>query len=238
MWDWSLEPTASLYYTQNALEPLHAQFDYLKNTVSVYNDYFRSFKNYKLTAEIYDLNSKKISSQSKILNSIGEDSVLNNVLTLNFPKNITPVHFIKLLLFDEKGNEVANSFYWRSINKYEGSKTMTGPATAGFEPLEKMKATSLNTRYAVEKKDKTYSIDATIKNPTKRIAFFIQLQLLDKDGKPVRPSLYTDNFFSLLPGEGKHIIIETSQGSVPSSTLVVKGWNIEPQKYLFNNIEN
>ena len=44
MWDWSLEPTASLYHTQNALEPLHAQFDYLKNTVSVCNDYYQSFK--------------------------------------------------------------------------------------------------------------------------------------------------------------------------------------------------
>jgi hypothetical protein len=238
MWDWSLEPTASLYFTQNALEPLHAQFDYLKNTVSVYNDYFRSFKNYKLTAEIYDLNSKKISSQSKILSSIREDSVLNDVLTLSFPKNITPVHFIKLYLFDENDKEVASSFYWRSTNKYEGSKTMTGPATAGFEPLQTMKTTSVNTQYAVGKKNNTYSINANIKNPTKRITFFIQVELLDKGGKPVRPSFYTDNFFSLLPGESKHITIETNVDAVLSSTLLVKGWNIRPEKYLLNNIEN
>ena len=64
---------------------------------------------------------------------IGEDTVLNDVMTFQFAKKITPVHFIKLLLLDEKGNEVANSFYWRSTNKYEGSKTMTGPATAGFQ---------------------------------------------------------------------------------------------------------
>ena len=38
MWDWSSEPTASLYHTANSLEPLHAQFEYLKNTVSVVND--------------------------------------------------------------------------------------------------------------------------------------------------------------------------------------------------------
>ena len=51
MWDWSLEPTASLYHTANALEPLHVQFDYLKNTVSVINDYYKSFSNY--TVMIY-----------------------------------------------------------------------------------------------------------------------------------------------------------------------------------------
>jgi hypothetical protein len=115
---------------------------------------------------------------------------------------------------------------------------MTGPATAGFEPLQTMKITSLNTQYTVVKKDKTFSIDANIKNPTMRIAFFIQMELLDKNGKPVRPSFYTDNFFSLLPGESKHITIETNEDAVLSSTLVVKGWNIRPEKYLLNNIEN
>ncbi len=59
MWDWSLEPTAALYAAQNACEPLHPQFDYLKNTVSVVNDYYTSFNNYKVTAEVYDLNMKK-----------------------------------------------------------------------------------------------------------------------------------------------------------------------------------
>ena len=38
MWDWYLVPTAALYHTMHALEPVHVQFDYLKNTVSVYND--------------------------------------------------------------------------------------------------------------------------------------------------------------------------------------------------------
>lgn len=65
MWDYSLEPTASLYHTQNALEPLHAQFDYLKNTVSVYNDYYQAFKDYKVTAEVYDLNSKRYGAKAR-----------------------------------------------------------------------------------------------------------------------------------------------------------------------------
>ena len=59
MWDWSLEPTASLYHTANALEPLHVQFDYLKNTVSVVNDYYQEFEGYTVVAQVYDINSKK-----------------------------------------------------------------------------------------------------------------------------------------------------------------------------------
>ena len=53
MWDWSLEPTAALYAAANACEPLHPQFDYLKNTVSVVNDYYKSFKGYKDIAEVW-----------------------------------------------------------------------------------------------------------------------------------------------------------------------------------------
>ena len=41
-----------------------------------------------------------------------------------------------------------------------------------------------------------------------------QLQFLDKAGKPVRPSFYTDNFFSLLPGETKQVVIDTSVDKV------------------------
>lgn len=233
MWDWSLEPTASLYYTQNALEPLHAQFDYLKNTVSVYNDYFKFFSNYILTADVYDLNSKKVFSLSKMLNSIPEDAVLNDVLKLDFDRKITPVHFIKLCLYDDKGKEVASSFYWRSTDKYMGKETNTGPASGGFESLSTMKTSVLNTKCQVKKDAKSYSIELDIKNPSKMIAFFTQLQLLDKDKKPVRPSFYTDNFFSLLPGESKHITIETANkpSTQNSYTIVVKGWNVIPKQY-------
>lgn len=227
MWDWSLEPTASLYHTQNALEPLHAQFDYLKNTVSVYNDYFRSFTNYKITAEVYDLNSKKISSQSKIVATIPPDAVLTDLVKLDFTKALTSIQFIKLSIDDESGKTITGSFYWRSNDKYLGKQTLTGPATGGFEALSSMKKVTLQAKMNTIKKDRSYFIELSIKNTSGNIAFFTQLQLLDLNGKPVRPSFYTDNFFSLLPGESKEIEIETSVENIrPGAKIVVKGWNI------------
>ena len=91
----------------------------MKNTVSVYNDYYQAFKDYKVTAEVYDLNSKKVWGKSQKID-IPEDGVVNDIFTIDFPQNITQVHFIKLRLFDTKGKEVANTFYWRSNDKYEG----------------------------------------------------------------------------------------------------------------------
>ena len=231
MWDYSLEPTASLYHTQNALEPLHAQFDYLKNTVSVYNDYYQAFKDYKVTAEVYDLNSKKVWGKSQKID-IPEDGVVNDIFTIDFPQNITQVHFINLRLFDTKGKEVSKTFYWRSTDKYKGRKTLTGPTSSGFEDLSKLKQVQLKTRYQTYQEGDRHFIKAEIKNPSSTVAFFTQLQLLGQDKKPVRPSFYTDNFFSLLPGESKTVIIETAASDMPSEpTFVVKGWNIKPSSF-------
>jgi exo-1,4-beta-D-glucosaminidase len=231
MWDYSLEPTASLYHTQNALEPLHAQFDYLKNTVSVYNDYYQAFNNYKVSAEVYDLNTKKVWSKSQTIN-IPEDGVVNDIFTIDLPANITQVHFIKLRLYNEKGKEIANTFYWRSNDKYEGSKTLTGPTSSGFEDLSKLKQVQLKTRHQVYEENGRHFIKAEIKNTSSTLAFFTQLQLLDENKKPVRPSFYTDNFFSLLPGESKTILIETALEDMPAKpTFVVKGWNVKSKTF-------
>lgn len=228
MWDHSLEPTASLYHTQNALEPLHAQFDYLKNTVSVCNDYYQSFEGYKVSAEVYNLESKKVWQKSQVID-IPEDGVVNDVFTIDFPRDISKVHFIKLRLFDNKGEQVAHTFYWRSTDKYEGSKTLTGPASSGFEALGELPILHLSTKYKTRQENGRYYVDIDLKNTTNTIAFFTQLQLLDEKGKPVRPSFYTDNFFSLLPGESYKVTIETGVEKLTENILVVKGWNVKRQ---------
>ena len=231
MWDWSLEPTASLYHTANSLEPLHAQFDYLKNTVSVVNDYYREFKNYKVIAQVYDINSKKVFEESAVVN-LPSDGVVNDALTIRFPENISQVHFIKLILKDENGKDVSSNFYWRSNDKYEGSKTLTGPAASGFEDLSKLKQAKVKLTYKVREDNNNYFVDITLRNTSGQIAFFNQLQFLNSKMSPIRPSFYTDNFFSLMPGEKKTVTIETAKGKLKDgAVLALKGWNINKQEY-------
>ena len=231
MWDWSLEPTASLYHTANSLEPLHTQFDYLKNTVSVVNDYYREFKNYKVIAQVYDIDSKKVFEESATIN-LPSDGVVNDALTIRFPENISQVHFIKLILKDEKGKDVSSNFYWRSNDKYEGSKTLTGPAASGFEDLSKLKQAKVKLTYKMREDNNNYFVDITLRNTSSQIAFFNQLQFLNSMMSPIRPSFYTDNFFSLMPGEKKTVTIETAKGKLKNgAVLVLKGWNIKRQEY-------
>lgn len=232
MWDWSLEPTAALYAAQNACEPLHPQFDYLKNTVSVVNDYYRSFTNYKVSADVYDLNMKKIFSEEALVD-LPEDGVVNDVFKIDFSRSATSIQFIKLRLMDEKNREVGSNFYWRSSNPYEGPKTLTGPATAGFQDLRKLAATKIAVKQRTSVQDGKHFIDLELKNTGRTLSFFTQIQWLDTEGKPVRPSFYTDNFISLMPGESRKIRIETDLNKLPQDEyrLVVKGFNVDRQEF-------
>jgi mannosylglycoprotein endo-beta-mannosidase len=215
-WDWSLEPTASLYYQANALEPLHAQLDFLSNTVSVANDLVAA-TNLEVVARVYDFNSKPVLEKRAAV-KVPAESVAADVLKLDFPADITPVHFVRLALLDG-GREIASTFYWRSTSIYKGKKTVTGPCVAGFQSLEKLPPTTLKitTAQAADR------LDAAIENTGSAIAFMVRLQLQDSAGKPLRPSFYTDNFFSLLPGEKK--LVTVSHPSVPQTSFRVKAWN-------------
>lgn len=95
------------------------------------NDFYRSFDNYKVTAQVYDINSRKVFEESATVN-LPADGVANDALTIRFPEDISQVHFIKLILKDEKGKDVSSNFYWRSNDKYEGKTTLTGPAASAL----------------------------------------------------------------------------------------------------------
>lgn len=88
---------------------------------------------------------------------------------IDFPANITPVHFIKLRLYDERGKEVSDNFYWRSTNRYEGPETLTGPTTAGFEAISDLKPAKVSARYAQRTDEQGHRyIDVTLRNGGKR----------------------------------------------------------------------
>lgn len=231
MWDWSLEPTAALYAAQNACEPLHPQFDYLKNTVSVVNDYYRPFRG-KVAAEVYDLDMKRIDSRQASVD-IPEDGVANDVLTLDFAASKTPIQFIRLRLLDEGGRQVGSNFYWRSDNEYKGANTLSGPATAGFQQIDRLARTKIAASYETSAERGCHFIDLKLKNTGRTVAFFTQVKWLDRERKPVRPSFYTDNFLCLMPGESRTIRIETALDKLPESeyTLVVRGFNVDAREF-------
>jgi len=226
MWDWFLMPTAALYHTMHALEPLHIQFDYLKNTVSVSNDYLQAYNGLSAVAQIYDINSKKLKEVS-VKVDVPADGVACDVLKLEFPQNISQVHFINLILKDAKGKVLSSNFYWRSNDEYKPG-TLTGPCASGFQTLKDMPKAKVVTKIKNRSDEESLFFDVTLRNSSKRIAFFNEVLLLGENGMPVTPAFTTDNYFTLMPGESKTVTIEVAKEDAPGKTSIqVEGWNMK-----------
>lgn len=226
MWDWYLIPTASLYHTMHALEPVHVQYDYLKNTVSVYNDALSGLSNLTVVARLYDLSSKKLATWTVHGVNVVGDGVACDVMRIAIPDKITPVHFIALELRDAKGKVLSKNFYWRSTAKYvEG--TLTGPCASGFESLASMPKASVKATLAKRSGDGVLYFDVTLRNGGSKIAFFNEVLLLGDDGLPVPYTFTSDNYFSLLPGESQTVTLEIAREDAPAKPVVhVEGWNV------------
>lgn len=221
IYDWYLEPSAALYHTANALEPVHVQYDFLKNTVSVVNDFYAPFEGGRVRAAVYDLDSRKVWDKSVPV-SVDCDGVACDVIDVDFSKASSDVQFLRLELYDAAGKLVSTNFYWRSDDEYEGKTTVTGPCTSGFQSLQTMKKATLKCSTQTRREEGRLYVDVTVRNVSGRIAFFNQLHLFDASMTPVRPAFYSDNFFTLMPGESKSVTIETSgEGSI----LTLSGWN-------------
>ena len=225
MWDWFLEPTASLYHTMHSLEPLHVQFDYLKNTVSIINDHPEAAGGLRLKARLYSLDSRLVKTWDVPVDVPGERA-LDDVLTLDFPTGISKVHFFDLRLTDRNGKTVSENFYWRSTDGYEGPQTVTGPCTSGFEALQDMPKANVKLS---RKNLPDGRIEVTLKNVSGKIAFFNRLQLRDADNEPVSGTIYSDNFITILPRESVTVVITpgNSAASKDNGRLTVfhEGWN-------------
>jgi Exo-beta-D-glucosaminidase Ig-fold domain len=112
--------------------------------------------------------------------------------------DLSPVHFIRLLLKDEKGNLLSDNFYWRSNQLFDYTALNTLPPA-------KLKVSSRLTLAG----DKDL-ITATVTNPVraKGIAFAVRVQALRAvDGERILPALQDDNYFTLLPGESRTVEI-------------------------------
>jgi hypothetical protein len=232
LYDWSLEPTAALYSSQNAHEPLHIQFDFLKNTVGVNNELPKAFPNLTATIQILNFDMKE-AFRNSVKIDVPPDRFVKDILKVELPKDLSPVYFLKLTLADSAGKVLSDNFYWSSNKPYTPGRTLTGPLFEGMAPLAALPKAAVKSEVSQSQSNGKNFYHVTVSNPSPTLAFMIWLRLQDaKTGKPVRPSFYDDNFYSLLPGESRTVNIEYGGGIDPSRTrLIVDGWNIARKQY-------
>jgi exo-1,4-beta-D-glucosaminidase len=144
-----------------------------------------------------------------------------------------------LQLHDAAGKRLSDNFYWLSTTpdvldwKHKMDTVYTPQAEfADLTGLNTLPQVRLDVTSSKEEQGSEAGVRVSVRNPTGSLAFMVHLRVTKgKGGEDLTPIFWSDNYFSLLPGEQK----EVSGGYHPSDlsgkalVLEVDGYNVAAQ---------
>jgi len=221
-YDYYLEPTGAYFGIKKACEPVHIQWSIASNDVKVVNCTLKDLNGLSAEAFVYNMDGSTSLKKSTHLDAP------NNSVRRCFnlfedengqPASLSDVHFIKLELKDGDGHLLSDNFYWRgkSLWKYQDLSSMDKVGVTG---------TVKNTQDG-----DACRITVDVRNDNKGVALMTRLKLADVgSGLLVAPIMYSDNYFSLPPGQSRLVTIHFSAKKVlgHEAALMIEGWNVTP----------
>lgn len=231
LYNYTLEPTASLFYFKRAnTTPVHAQFDYYYNDITVVNDTYKNQSGLKVTAEIRNLDWSLV--WSKTVNEVSVKSDLSTRGIFKLPtKDSTAfddVYFIDVILRNNKGEVIDKEIYWRAKND-----PLYG-TQGSFKAMNNMAKVKLNMSSSLMTNNGNSKVIVKLENPTSNLAFFTRLKIYSKKSqKLLQPCFYSDNYFSLRPSEKKTVTLEYDPADLcgENPVLIMEGWNMDTVTY-------
>jgi hypothetical protein len=217
LYSYDLEPNASLFAVRKACEPRHVMLNQTNWHVMVVNAMAAPLSGAKVKVAVYNLDGSLQSSNTLPVTALPDAAT--DLGALAFPATVSPVHFIKLELYDDHNQLISDNFYWRARPAHEDD----------FTPLNHLPLVTLEARATRHLVQGQCRLKVTLRNPTSSVALLAHLQLRRAgSGQRVLPVYYSDNYVSLLPGESRTMTVEAALSDLNQEAplLVVDGWNV------------
>jgi hypothetical protein len=189
-------------------------------------------------AEILNMNGAGKWEKSATLDS-QEDSV-ESPIKIEFPADLTPVHFIRLKL--TRGTEVvSDNFYLRGL---EETPAATGPAGGGPGPggqgggtlgynlraIRSLRKVKVEAASQIAQQGNRWLIATELRNTGDQPALLVRVKAVrEKSGDRILPAIYSDNYVALMPGERRTIRTELEDADTRGERprVVVEGFNVQ-----------
>jgi beta-galactosidase/beta-glucuronidase len=216
IYDWYLQPNAGYYFMQNAVEPVHIQFNQNDSTVAVINRTHRATGNLMLQADVYNTSTKQIFHQLATA-SLNDEGVKNVIPLAYVLKPIKELSFVVLTLKDSKQQLISRNTYWMAPGN-------------NYTPLNNLPKSQLQTTLLKTEKGKTeQKWTLKISNNSNQLAFFIRPQLILK-GEELRPSYWSASYITLAPQQSTTLSVSAPVSQLKGTpTITVEGWNVAKQ---------
>jgi exo-1,4-beta-D-glucosaminidase len=233
LYDYFLVPNGAFYGTKTACQPLNIIYNYGDKAIYLVNDTDVSYENLEAEIRVFNFDSREIFSTSVAAAVVENES--KKILDISDIKGLSPVYFIDLKLKNGDGKVVGDNFYWLSLQEdildEKGTTWFYTPMKefADFTGLMDLPKVTLDIQHKFETRDSEQRVHVILKNPTAKIAFFIELKVInDQSGRSMLPIFWEDNYISLLPGEiktisGRFSIADTGE---EKPMFIFSGWNL------------
>jgi hypothetical protein len=218
--DYYFDTNAGYFAIKTANQPVNALYDQYNRRIVVSNNCGKALNGLKLEVDRFNINGVKLSDTQVVTFNLGADQSINNLISSPvISSSGTNVNFIETRIKDNNDVVLSRNFYW-----------ITLASTRSFTELQSLPTITLSTAYSVDHKDTTNFVNARIVNFMSAPALLIRVKAMTESGEQILPAYYSDNYFSLMPGEVRDITIEFDDkylgGGQPK--FYVEGWNITP----------
>jgi exo-1,4-beta-D-glucosaminidase len=216
------------------MESVHVQYGYDDHTVAVVNDTQNALPRVKVSATLYNLDATLAATHGGTLNLAPDSST--KVLDLPLSAKISTTYFLKLQLHDAQGKLLSDNFYWLStkadtLDWAKRKDTVYTPQKefADLTGLNSLPQVTLSVGAVTNSAAGKDTMTVTVKNTSSSIAFMAHVRLTrGPGGDDVVPIFWSENYFSLLPGEERLVTgtYDSSSLEGTSAVLVVDGYNV------------
>jgi len=252
LYDYYLVPAGGYFGTKKACEPVHVQYSYDDNSVAVVNSTYAPLRGMHVKAKLVGLDGAEKGSQEATVDLDPDSS--KRAFELPSVAGLSRTYFLRLELREASGALVSDNFYWLSTKLdtldwpkrfdtvYTPQKDFADLTGLADLPPAKLEVTAgrvqSNAAVAVSRAANDWrSIRLTVTNPTRSVAFMVHLRATrGPGGDDLTPIFWSDNYFSLLPGESKEVSARFAAallvGPAAGSGAVVEldGYNVTPAR--------
>ncbi len=215
IYSYDLEPFGSFFGVKKACEPVHIQMNQNDFHLMVINNTPKQLGGLTASVRVFNADaSLKHEHQTPVT---AAPSTATDLGAVEFPSDLSPVHFVKVELRDNQNHLVSDNFYWRGVQQDD------------LTALDGLPAAQLDGKIVRRDSGDKCLLDVTLSNPTKVIAVMAHIQLRrEKSNQRVLPVYYSDNYVSLLSGESRTITIEAASSDLAGEKplVVLDGWNV------------
>lgn len=238
IWDYYMHPAGAYFGAKVGSRIEHVAYDYVKKSVFLINRSLDKEGARSIDIQVVDASGKTLYSNTAKAttkpNTSREITSLASAL-----KNIKDVVFLRLVLTDPSTKDTGalrRNVYWlsKSIDTldWNNSDWFYTPVTkySDYTALNKLAAANVTVSAQSgghgSKGESDLTVRVTLENHSSVPAFFISLNLVDKDGNDVLPVTWDDNYLTLWPKE-KITVGVRALGRAKQAAVQVVGKNVK-----------